>query len=57
MRTHKAISTSRGALDRPLREKVKASMADGRPSVPAGDVFKRLRAHHKGRLKAPKRNA
>jgi hypothetical protein len=29
-----------------LRKQVKASMNGDRPSVPASDVFKRLRTHH-----------
>jgi hypothetical protein len=42
----------RRILEKVLQEKVKASMADDRPSVPANDVFRRLRAHHRRRLKA-----
>jgi antitoxin ParD1/3/4 len=48
----RALDREDAALDELLREKVKASMADTRPSVPAGDVFKRLRAHHGRRAKA-----
>ena len=44
-------------LDEALREKVKAAMADRRPSVPAADVFRRLRAHHGRRMKAAKSGA
>jgi antitoxin ParD1/3/4 len=51
----RALDREEAMLDEMLREKVKASMADGRPSVPAGDVFKRLRAHHGRRVKAAKR--
>jgi antitoxin ParD1/3/4 len=50
------ISVNRRPRDKLLWEKVKASIADGRPSVPAGDVFNRLRAHHRRRLKAAKRD-
>jgi antitoxin ParD1/3/4 len=64
MRTDKPNSVTPGPLDRDeaildevLREKVKASMADGGPSVPAGGVFKRLRAHHGRRVKAAKSEA
>jgi hypothetical protein len=42
-------------LDGVLREKVKPSMADRRPGAPAGNVFKRLRAHHGRRVKVAKR--
>jgi antitoxin ParD1/3/4 len=51
----RALDREETMLDEALREKVKASMADGRPSVPAGVVFKRLRARHDRRLKATKR--
>ena len=40
-----------------LRQKVEAAMADKRPSVPAEDVFKRLRGRHQRRAKAAKRGA
>jgi antitoxin ParD1/3/4 len=50
----RALDREEAVLDEALREKVKASMADRRPSVPAGDVFKRLRTRHKRRQKAPK---
>jgi hypothetical protein len=59
MRISKPVSNAPGPLNRQvavpdeaLREKVKASMADGRPGVPAGVVFKRLRAHHSRRMTA-----
>jgi len=38
-----------------LRTKVKASMANKKPSVPAEIVFKRLEARHARRMKATKR--
>jgi len=64
MRTVKPISVTPGPLDREepilddvMREKVQASMTDDRPDVPAGDVFKRLRAHHGRRMKADKSDA
>jgi antitoxin ParD1/3/4 len=34
-----------------LRQRVDESLADPRPSVPARDVFKRLRKHHAVRVK------
>ncbi len=44
------------ALDIFLSEKVKASLADKRPSVPATDVFRRLRTRHARRVKAAARD-
>ena len=52
----RALDREEAMLEEVLREKVKASMADPRPSVPAGDVFKRLRARHGRRVKAAKRD-
>jgi hypothetical protein len=40
-----------------LRAKVNTSMANKKPSIPAGFVFKRLEARHARRLKALKRSA
>jgi antitoxin ParD1/3/4 len=40
----RALDREDAALDEVLRAKVTAAMADPRPSVPATDVFKRLRA-------------
>jgi len=51
----RALDREEAMLDEILREKVKASMADGRRSKPADEVFKRLRAHHSRRLRAAKR--
>ena len=53
----RALDREEAMLDELLREKMMASMADRRPTVPARDVFKRLRAHHGRRLKAAKRDA
>ena len=50
----RALDREEAVLDEALRERVKASMADPRPSVPADEVFKRLRARHGRRAKAPK---
>jgi antitoxin ParD1/3/4 len=50
----RALDREDAVLDEALRDKVKASMADRRPSLPAGDVIKRLRAHHARRVKAGK---
>ena len=48
----RALDRQDAVLDEVLREKARAAMADRRPSVPASDVFKRLRAHHARRMKA-----
>ncbi len=53
----RALDREDAVLDEALREKVRAAMADRRPSVPAGEVFKRLRAHHSRQVKAAKRGA
>lgn len=53
----RALDREDATLDEVLREEVRASMADKRPSVPAEDVFKRLRARHERKLKAAKRGA
>ncbi len=53
----RALDREEAMLDEALREKARASMADRRPSVPAAEVFKRLRAHHGRRVKAAKRGA
>lgn len=53
----RALDREDAMLNEVLREKVRASMADRRPNVPAAAVFKRLRAHHGRRLKAAKRGA
>jgi antitoxin ParD1/3/4 len=48
----RALDREEAVLDEALREKVRAAIADPRPSVPADDVFKRLRARHSRRVKA-----
>jgi antitoxin ParD1/3/4 len=53
----RALDRENAVLEEVLREKVKASLADPRPSVPAEDVFERLRARHARRVKAAKRGA
>jgi antitoxin ParD1/3/4 len=42
----RALDRQDAALDELLRAKVQASLKDPRPSIPAADVFKRLRARH-----------
>ena len=51
----RALDRQDAALDEILRAKVKASIKDSRPSVPAVDVFKRLRSRHARNAKATKR--
>jgi antitoxin ParD1/3/4 len=53
----RALDRQDAALDEYLRTKVQASMKDSRPSVPAAEVFRRLRARHARRSKASKRGA
>jgi antitoxin ParD1/3/4 len=48
----RALDREEAVLDEALREKVKVSMADRRPSIPAAEVFGRLRARHSRRVKA-----
>lgn len=40
----RALDREEAALDEILRRKVEAALADSRPSLPAEDVFARLRA-------------
>ncbi|MCC7016393.1 MAG: type II toxin-antitoxin system ParD family antitoxin [Rhodospirillales bacterium] len=42
----RALDREDAALDAWLRRRVDEAFADPRPSVPAGKVFARLRAHH-----------
>ena len=51
----RALDREDTALDEYLRHKVEAALADPRPSVPAEEVFARLRAHHAKQVKAAKR--
>jgi antitoxin ParD1/3/4 len=53
----RALDREEAVLDEVLRQKVQAAMADPRPSVPASQVFKRLRGRHQRRVKAAKRGA
>ena len=52
----RALDREEAALDDWLRERVNEALADPRPSIPAREVFKQLRAHHARRAKAS-RNA
>jgi antitoxin ParD1/3/4 len=53
----RALDREEAALDEILRRKVEISLADPRPSIPAEDVFARLRTHHAKQVKVKKRGA
>jgi antitoxin ParD1/3/4 len=53
----RALDREEAALDEILREKVRASMANKKPSIPAEDVFKGLEARHSRKVKAARRGA
>lgn len=53
----RALDREDAMLDELLKERVRAAMADDRPSIPASAVFSRLRAHHDRRVKTAKRGA
>jgi len=50
----RALDREEAALDDWLRRRVDEAFADPRPNVPARKVFKRLRARHARRSKAPR---
>ena len=51
----RALDREEGALDAWLKARVDEAFSDGAKSVPAKDVFKRLRAHHARKLKAARK--
>lgn len=51
----RALDREESAINDWLRERVETAFADPRPSIPARDVFKRLRAHHARQVKADAR--
>jgi antitoxin ParD1/3/4 len=53
----RALDREEAMLEEVLRAKVELSMANPAPSVPAEDVFKRLRARHSRKVKAARRGA
>ncbi len=53
----RALDREEAALDEILRRKVEASLTDSRPSIPAEDVFARLRALHGVQKSTDKRGA
>ena len=48
----RALDREEEALNGWLRQRVDEAFANPRPSIPAKEVFKRLRAHHVRRVKA-----
>ena len=53
----RALDREEAVVDQMMREKIRASLADPRPDVPAKDVFARLRAHHREQTKGKRRGA
>jgi antitoxin ParD1/3/4 len=53
----RALDREEAAIEDHLRSKVAASLADSRESIPAADVFDRLRAVHGKAARAAKRGA
>ena len=51
LRKPSALNREKVAVDEALRQRVDEAFADPRPSVPAQDVFKRLKSHHARRVK------
>jgi antitoxin ParD1/3/4 len=46
----RALDREEAMIDEIMRQKIRASLADPRPDIPAEDVFARLRAHHQDQL-------
>jgi len=53
----RALDWREAALDELLHAKVKASMANRNPNIPAEEVFRRLEQRHGRKVKAAKRDA
>jgi len=53
----RALDWREAALDELLRAKVKASLANKKPSIPAEEAFRRLEDRHARKMKAAKRGA
>jgi antitoxin ParD1/3/4 len=51
----RALDREEAALSAWLRRRVDEAFADPRPSIPARDVFKRLRKHHSSQVKAARK--
>jgi antitoxin ParD1/3/4 len=41
----------RAAINKEMRQKIRAALDDPRADIPAEEVFTRLRAYHRGQLK------
>lgn len=52
----RALDREEAAVSDWLRRQVEESLADPRPSVPAGEAFERLRRHHAERTAAERRD-
>lgn len=48
----RALDREEAALDEILRVRVREALDDPRPSIPAEEVFARLRAHHAEKVKS-----
>ena len=53
----RALDREEAMLDEILREKVRASMANKKPSIPADVVFQRLEARHARQMKTQVKTA
>jgi antitoxin ParD1/3/4 len=53
----RALDREEAAIEDHLRTKVSAALADRRKSIPASEVFERLRATHAKAVRAAKRGA
>lgn len=53
----RALDREEEALNEIWRRKIKESLDDPRPSIPAEEVFRELREHHASRMKARAREA
>ena len=51
----RALDREEAAMDEFLRRKIEAALSDPTPSIPAEEVFARLRRHHETRAKAATR--
>jgi antitoxin ParD1/3/4 len=51
----RALDREEAAVDSWLKSRIEDAFSDPRPSVPAEDVFRRLRAHHAKKSKTKRR--
>ena len=52
----RALDRQDAALNDWMRKKIEEALADPRPSIPAAEVFKALRARHEARMDAEEEN-